>query len=487
MLVPSKAELFFLLQSNSDTVFAAVVSIGVIFFLSGILRRFSSEKSSIPGRLGLPFVGETLSFLSATNSTKGCYDFVRLRRLWHGRWFKTRIFGKIHVFIPSTEGAKTVFANDFALFNKGYMKSMADAVGKKSLLCVPQESHKRIRRLLSDPFSMNSLSMFVQKFDKILSERLKRMEEDGKSFVVLDFNMKITFDAMCDMLMSITDVAQLEQIERDCTAVSNAMLSFPFMIPGTRYYKGVKARNRLMKTFEEMIARRRSGKEMPEDFLQSMLQRDSYPANEKLDDSEIMDNLLTLIIAGQTTTAAAMMWSVKFLDDNREAQDRLREEQLEILEGKSDGYLLTLEDLHDMSYASKVVKETLRMSNVLLWYPRVTLEDCTIEGHEIKKGWHVNVDATCIHYDPANYKDPMQFNPSRFDEMQKPYSYIPFGSGPRTCLGMNMAKVTMLVFLHRLTSRYTWRVDDPDTSLEKKSHIPRLRSGCPITLKAIKD
>lgn len=79
-----------------------------------------------------------------------------------------------------------------------------------------------------------------------------------------------------------------------------------------------------MKTFEEMIMRRRSGRESHEDFLQSMLHRDSYPPNEKLSDSEIMDNLLTLIVAGQTTTAAAMMWSVKFLDDNREAQDRLR-------------------------------------------------------------------------------------------------------------------------------------------------------------------
>lgn len=79
-----------------------------------------------------------------------------------------------------------------------------------------------------------------------------------------------------------------------------------------------------MERFREIISRRRRGEESPEDFLQSMLQKDSYPPDEKLDDSEIMDNLLTLIIAGQTTTAAAMMWSIKFLDENREAQERLR-------------------------------------------------------------------------------------------------------------------------------------------------------------------
>lgn len=479
-VILSNEELLFQVQ-NYYVIIVTVFSLGVAFFISKSWGR----KAEIPGRLGLPFIGETLSFFSATNSTKGCYNFVKVRRLRYGNWFKTRILGKIHVFVPSTEGAKMIFTSDFANFNKGYVKSMADAVGKNSLLCVPHESHKRIRRLLSDPFSMNSLSKFVKTFDKMLSERLNKLQESGKSFSILDFSMKLTFDAMCNMLMSVTDDSLLGRIEKDCTAVSDAMLSFPFMIPGTRYYRGIKARRRLMETFRGMIAKRRSGEESFEDFLQSMLEKDSCPTNEKLSDSEIMDNLLTLIIAGQTTTAAAMMWSVKFLHDNREAQQKLREEQLAMIKDKVDGAALTLEDVSSMSYGLKVVKETLRMSNVLLWYPRVALNDCTIDGFEIKKGWHVNIDAAYIHYDPALYKDPELFNPSRFEEMQKSYSFIPFGSGPRTCLGMNMAKVTMLIFLHRLTSGYLWTVDDPDLSLQKKSHIPRLRSGCPITLKPL--
>lgn len=110
----------------------------------------------------------------------------------HGKWFKTRLFGKIHIYVPSPEGARTIFSNDFAKFNKGYVKSMADAVGKKSLLCVPVESHKRIRRLLSEPFSMNSLSSFVKAFDNMLCGRLKKLEESGKSFKVLEFSMKVS-------------------------------------------------------------------------------------------------------------------------------------------------------------------------------------------------------------------------------------------------------------------------------------------------------
>ncbi|RVX16425.1 Abscisic acid 8'-hydroxylase 3 [Vitis vinifera] len=477
-------KLVFLVQNHIEIMMVAVFSLGVMLIVQKALRRLTSEKSVIPGRLGLPLLGETFSFLSATGSTKGCYDFVRLRRLWHGKWFKTRIFGKVHVFVPTTDGAKTIFANDLVLFNKGYVKSMADVVGKKSLLCVPQESHKRIRRLLSDPFSMNSLSKFVMEFDNMLYQRLNKLEEGGKSFVVFDFCMKIAFDAICNRLISVTEAPLLQEIERDCTYVSNAMLSFPLMIPGTRYYKGIKvklsfsflillllkqARKRLMETFGEMISSRRSGKEYSDDFLQSMLQRDSYPPSEKLEDSEIMDNLLTLIVAGQTTTAAAMMWSVKFLDENEEVQDRLREEQLSIIRNKAEGASLTLEDLNSMCYGLKV-RKTKPAGNLV--YISGVLWDIRFE---IKKGWHLNIDATYIHFDHSLYKDPMRFNPSRFDvEVPKPYSFMPFGSGPRTCLGINMAKMTM------------WRVDDRDPCLEKKAHIPRLRSGCPITLRTLK-
>ncbi|XP_004303111.1 PREDICTED: abscisic acid 8'-hydroxylase 1-like [Fragaria vesca subsp. vesca] len=483
----SKEEFLFLVKKHYDVLIVALLfSIGVAFFVSKLAWRkaTASSRGYIPGRLGLPFIGETVPFLSAVKSTGGCYEFIRLRRIRYGKWFKTRVFGKIHVFVPSTDGARMILSNDFVKFNKGYMKALLDCIGDKSLFTVSHENHKRIRDLLSDLFSMNSLSSFIEKFDKMLCQRLKKLEQGGKSFSVFDFSMKMAFDSMCCMLMSITDEALLRQLEKDITAVSNAIFSAPIMIPGTKYYKGIKARRRIMEIFKDMIARRRSGEEWPEpeDFLQSLLRRDSYHPDEKLQDPEIMDNLMTLLISGQATTSATQMWSVKFLDENQQVQDILRKEVLSIARSKPEGASVTLEDINRMPYCWKVLKETMRISSVVMWYPRVALADCTIEGFEIKKGWHVNVDAKCIHNDPELYPDPSKFNPSRFDELLKPYSFIPFASGPRTCLGINMAKMTMMVFLYRLTSAYSWTVDDLDTSLQENAHFPRLRSGCPITL-----
>ncbi|WCJ43312.1 cytochrome P450 family 722 subfamily A polypeptide 1 [Euphorbia peplus] len=480
----SPQELEFLMKNKYDIIMVALFSIALFAFLKHRRRvKKSIEEDDIPGGHGLPFVGETFSFLSATNSTRGCYDFVRLRRKRYGKWFKTRMFGKIHVFLPSIEAARKVFTNDFGEFNKSYIKSMATLVGPKSVFAVPVDSHKRIRHILSDLFSMSSLSKYVPKFDQMLSQRLKQLQQTGQKFAVLDFTMKLTLDSMCELLMSIKEESMLQQILRDCGDVSDGLLSVPLMIPGTTYYRGMKARGRLMKMFAGIIGRRRSGEEHKDDFLQTLLEKESNSSEEKLEDSEIMDNLLTLLVSGQVSSAATMMWSVKYLDENKHVLDKLREEQLNIIKDKEKGSLLCLEDLNKMSYGMKVVKESLRMANVVLWLPRVAQNDCIVDGHKIKKGWTTNVDATCIHFDPTLYKDPLEFNPSRFDETQKAYSFIPFGAGARTCLGIEMANRSMLIFLHRLTSLYQWKIEDRDTGLQKTTHVPRLRTGLPITLK----
>lgn len=83
MMILSKEELLLLVKSNNyGIMLASLLVIIVTLFIFKQFRRGTGGNAAIPGRLGLPFLGETLAFLSATNSTKGCYNFVKLRRLW---------------------------------------------------------------------------------------------------------------------------------------------------------------------------------------------------------------------------------------------------------------------------------------------------------------------------------------------------------------------------------------------------------------------
>lgn len=490
-----------LLQDSStwlSSFFYTVIYAALLWLIFQIIAKIflwhstSPPESTVqipPGNRGLPLMGETLQFMAAINSSKGFYDFVRVRRLRYGKCFKTNIFGETHVFVSSTESAKTILNNELGRFTKRYIRSVAEVVGDQSLLCAPQQQHKLIRNRLSNLFSKSSLTHFIKRFDQLIINQLTSWEHQG-TVVVLDQALKFTFEAMCKMLMSLEREEEVEMLGKDVGLVCKAMLAFPLRLPWTRFHRGLQARERIMGTLDKMISERRRNLEEVnhDDFLQHLLMEDDDKAYDdeaqspspSLSDLEIKDNILTMIIAGQDTTASAITWMVKYLDENQDVLRILEAEQLSLAKKSSSESFLTLDDLNYMPYASKIVKESLRMASVVPWLPRLALQDCEIHGYKIKKGWNINIDARSVHLDPSVYNDPSKFIPSRFDDESKPYSFLAFGQGGRTCLGMNLARAMMLVFLHRLVTTYKWKVIDSDSSIEKWALFSRLKSGCPI-------
>ncbi|KAL9245190.1 hypothetical protein vseg_018868 [Gypsophila vaccaria] len=445
-----------------------------------------------PGSRGLfPFIGETLHFLAAIYSQHGFYNFVHLRHLWYGACFKTHIFGETHVFVSNTKAAKEILSNDLGRFTKKYIRSIAEVVGPQSVLCASHRAHKLIRRQLLELFSLGSISEFIKQFDPIVASTISKWAF-RPNVLVLEEAQEMTLKAMCKMLLSLEEGCELEMLRKDVACVCQAMLAFPLKLPWTRFTKGLEARKRIMDMLERMIQQRREAKSArnrtPHDhadsldtLLQAMTEEPgSIHQGSFLTDTQIKDNILTMIIAGQDTTASAIAWMVKYLDENQGVLERLHDELQTLnikVEGKSH---LTLEDLNNMTYASKVVKESLRMASIVPWFPRVALRESNILGYTIKKGWNINVDAKSIHLDPTLYNDPYTFNPSRFDNEAKPYSFLAFGAGARTCIGTSLAKAMMLVFLYRLVTSYKWKVIDSDPSVERWTIFSRLKSGCPI-------
>uniref|UniRef100_A0A6N2KMN9 Uncharacterized protein n=1 Tax=Salix viminalis TaxID=40686 RepID=A0A6N2KMN9_SALVM len=404
---------------------------------------FVAEADIPPGSCGLPLIGETIQFMAAMNNGGGFYDFVRARRLRYGNCFKTNILG-----LPQS------------LWEiKAYYVLLMDTTNSSVA------------------------------FDELVVKSLGSWQ-DGDKIVVLHQATEITFKAMCRMLMSLENEPELQMLQEDITHVCEAMLAFPIRFPWTRFYKGLKARKRIMSTLDLiMTERRRCSQGNQKDFLQCLLVEDEKAGSDetyRMTDTEIKDNILTMIIAGQDTTASAITWMVKYLGENQDVLETLRAEQLHLAEKMSPGQFLTQEDLAEMPYASKVVKESLRMASVVPWFPRLALQDCEVEGFKIKKGWNINLDAKSIHLDPNQYNEPNKFNPSRFnDDSKAPYCFLAFGMGARTCLGVNMAKAMMLVFLHRLITTYKWKVIDSDSSIEKWTLFSRLKSGCPVQVTCI--
>ncbi|CAN6336557.1 unnamed protein product [Urochloa humidicola] len=447
---------------------------------------------------------ETLSFVAANGSGRGFYSFVAARHRRHGPpCFRAPLFGATHVFVSSPAAARSLLAaaDHAAGFSKRYVRTVAELLGEHSLLCAASHgAHRALRRAVAPLFAARATAAFAAAFDA-LTRRLMRdwssagSGAGGAAAVVLDAALGVTFEAICDMLVATLPLEDKRRLQGDVLAVTRAMLAFPLRLPGTRFHAGLRARGRIMEVLRREIAARRQrghGGDGDMDFLQSLLVRSQdqqQPENDEalLTDEEILDNILTLIIAGQVTTATAITWMVKYIADDRDFQETLRSVQLELAPKQGQDSPLTLQDLNSMDLAYKAVKESLRMASIVSWFPRVALEDCQVAGFQINKGWIVNIDARSMHYDPTIYDNPTVFDPSRFngEDTKQPYSYLVFGAGGRTCLGMNLAKIMMLIFLHRLVTTFRWEMADEDTRLEKWAMFPRLKNGCPIHLTPI--
>ena len=171
--------------------------------------------------------------------------------------------------------------------------------------------------------------------------------------------------------------------------------------------------------------------------------------------TETLTELVTFLIAGYETTATTLHFLCYILSRRPDVQERLRREVLEVLDGREH---IEYEDMPKLQYLNQVISETLRMYPPGVRLNRLFQKDTEINGIEFEKGNSFSFNVYNIHHDPENYPEPYEFDPDRFSPENKaarhPMAYIPFGAGPRICLGMRFAEFEMRVTLVDLVKNY---------------------------------
>lgn len=178
---------------------------------------------------------------------------------------------------------------------------------------------------------------------------------------------------------------------------------------------------------------------------------------ETLSKMEIIAQLFIFLIAGYETTAMTLHFIFYILSQRPEIQDRLRQEVRDVVQDKPE---LEYEDMPKLKYMNQVIHETLRMYPPAIRMNRKCQKNTIINNIEIEKGTGVSFDIFNIHHDPDVYEDPWEFDPERFSpenkESRHPMAFIPFGAGPRTCLGMRFAEFEIRVTLADVIKKYTF-------------------------------
>lgn len=222
--------------------------------------------------------------------------------------------------------------------------------------------------------------------------------------------------------------------------------------PGTRRLRANVAR--LDRTVEQIVERRRSSGETGDDLLGMLLEARDEETGEGMTWPELRDEVMTLMFAGQETTAQAMTWTLHLLSQHPGVEARVRQELADALGGRTPA----VEDLRSLSYTTMVIHEAMRLYPPIYAFPRIARAADEVGGYRVPAGAMLTLSPYLTHRHPAFWEDPERFDPQRFtperSSARPRFAYVPFGGGPRQCIGNGFALTEAQLVLATVLQAY---------------------------------
>ena len=365
----------------------------------------------------------------------------------------------------------------------------------QSVLVTEGETWQCQRRMLLPAFSPKNFPSYTQQIVKAADAALRGLPGDADSQVDFEHLMNmLTMEAIMRTMFSTAsgkENAEAEYAIRELSRIGYDEMFMPALLPDWLPLPGKIHKRRCIKILDDIIwrcieERRRKGI-ASNDLLDQLLQADDAEGKgSKLSDREIRDQCMTIFLAGHDTTAAGLTWAGWCLASHPDIAARATKEVDEVLGDR----LPTYADLPRLSYITQVVKEALRLYPPAIGtFLRRAVEDVTIGSWKIPKGSLVAVLTFVIQRDPRWYPDPLKFDPDRFnDERSKSIlrgAFIPFGTGPRVCIGNNVAMMEMTLIVAMLLQRFVLTPADRQNNPTPKFAVTlRPTEGMRLIMKA---
>ena len=260
--------------------------------------------------------------------------------------------------------------------------------------------------------------------------------------------------------------AEFAHLYHDLEGGLNLIAFFRPNLPLPSFKRRDRARIRMAELISQIIAeRRRSGVE-GEDFLQTLMTA-RYSDGRTLTDNEITGLLLTVIFAGQHTSAVLATWTGVLLLQHREHLPAILQEQREVLNGSLN---VTLDALRKLGALERAIKEAERLRPPLVMLMRKIVRDFTYRGYHVPAGGLLMVSPAVSHRIPEVFRDPGVYDPRRFapgreEDRKSSYTLIGFGGGRHRCIGLTFAQQQVKVIWSVLLQRF-------ELELVKKQHEP---------------
>lgn len=228
-------------------------------------------------------------------------------------------------------------------------------------------------------------------------------------------------------------------------------------IPTPHNIRWNRARRRLDEIVYGLIEERRQGGTGGGDILDRLVNARDEETGRSMSRRQMRDEIVTLMLAGHETSATALTWTLYLLATHPDVERRLRE----TLDTELGGKPATASDLPRLGYLKQVVQESMRLYPPVWAVSRRSREAVTFGPYTVPAGSYIGAITYALHRNPAYWPDPERFDPDRFAPSQSAgrhsYCYLPFGAGPRTCIGAGMAMLEIQLVLARLVQSFEAR------------------------------
>lgn len=319
---------------------------------------------------------------------------------------------------------------------------------------------RRQRRLIQPAFHPRHVATYG---DVMVAHARRLADEwtDGEVREIPADMMMLTLGIVVKCLFGADVSREADEIGESMAAVLaaanqrlNSAFQVPDWVPIPRHLREKRAVSRLEAMLRAMIDARRQSSGSPQgDLLSTLLAAVDEESGTRMSDQQLRDEMMTLFLAGHETTANALAWTWYLLAEHPDVEARLHEE----IDGTLGGREPSVADLPRLPYTEMVLRESMRLYPPAPGFTREPIEDVSLGGYTVPAGSLVTVITYALHRDPRYFDRPEVFDPDRFapgwqDRIPR-YAYLPFGGGPRVCIGNGFALTEARLVLATIAGR----------------------------------